>query len=121
MYRATLASRATNDPETGGRKDVLAGSAAQEEKPGADRSGSTNGAVFDEPDYTIRGLLLTSIFALLAGVLAGAPLGIRPQCFSQILNLCLSVVWPGVFFHYSRSTPHIKTHFGWAHDHKSCH
>lgn len=81
VYRATLASRATNDPETGGWKDVLAGSAAQEEEPGADRSGSTNGAAFDEPDYTIRGLLHTSMFALLAGVLAGAPLGIHPQCF----------------------------------------
>lgn len=68
VFRAGSAAR---DLERGARERSLAGDAAAEGKPAAD-AGAAAAPGFDEPDYTVRGLLHTSAYALLAGVLAGA-------------------------------------------------
>ncbi len=78
VFRAGSAAR---DPERGARGPSLAGEAAAEGKPAAG-AGAAAAPDFDEPDYTIRGLLHTSAYALLAGVLAGARPG-HTSCPAQ--------------------------------------
>lgn len=69
MYRAALAREHPEHCEPGGARAAGAEAAdGHAEKVSAAAQPSD----FQEPDYTIRGLLHTSAFALLAGVLAGA-------------------------------------------------
>ena len=69
MYRAALAREHPEYGKPGGARAVgaEAGSGHAEEASAAARTSD-----FQEPDFTVRGLLHTSAFALLAGVLAGA-------------------------------------------------
>ena len=69
MYRAALAREHPEHCEPGGAHaaGAEAGSGHAEKA-----SAAAQASDFHEPDYTIRGLLHTSAFALLAGVLAGA-------------------------------------------------
>ena len=69
MYRAALAREHPEHGKPGGARaaGAEAGNGHAEKA-----SAAAHTSDFQEPDYTIRGLLHTSAFALLAGVLAGA-------------------------------------------------
>lgn len=90
-YRASLAPRDVEEGEADGvaaEVSTLTKEAKHEEAAPAAGHGDS-ATSFDEPDYTIRGLLHTSAYSLLAGVLAGAP-----RCADTRSCRCHPIIMP---------------------------